>query len=403
MPDDFAKLQSSPPAMAAWQNAQQNLRDRRFAAAAAIYRDLTQQFPEAAQLWIEFSAATAGELDFDLASEATARAAKLAVANPSLFASVGRQYCQINRPDLANDCFTRAVAAEPSSAGPRLTLASWLERNGRLDEARECIDACLKQHPGNGRAQYLKAFLLHRQGLNEKAAVALHDLLKNGSALPLEGQAQARHLLGLVFDALGQYAEALQSLQESKALQRQLADAPALEQTYDALDQSRRELLAQLTAQTLNRWRDDAEQTPALHPLAFLGGAPRSGTTLVEQILGAHPEIMVFDEPPAFAREMLDTILPLAGNSLTFDFLDRLAPADRSRSVDRYFKSLLFGNRERLDQKLLLDKNPSTTGSLHVWLRLFSRSKIIIALRDPRDVIISCYFQNGRQNYMPPA
>jgi hypothetical protein len=43
---------------------------------------------------------------------------------------------------------------------------------------------------------------------------------------------------------------------------------------------------------------------------------------------------------------------------------------------------------------VVLDKNPSLTGALHLWLRLFPRSKIVIALRDPRDVIISAFFQN---------
>ena len=47
---------------------------------------------------------------------------------------------------------------------------------------------------------------------------------------------------------------------------------------------------------------------------------------------------------------------------------------------------------------LLLDKNPSPTTWLHLWLRLFPALKVIIALRDPRDVVVSCYFQNLRLN-----
>ena len=44
--------------------------------------------------------------------------------------------------------------------------------------------------------------------------------------------------------------------------------------------------------------------------------------------------------------------------------------------------------------QLLLDKNPSPTGRLRVWLRVFPELRVIIALRDPRDVILSCFFQN---------
>ena len=64
----------------------------------------------------------------------------------------------------------------------------------------------------------------------------------------------------------------------------------------------RRELLAELTPETLRRWREEAAASPCPHPLAFVGGAPRSGTTLIEQILGAHPEILVFDERSLFRR-----------------------------------------------------------------------------------------------------
>jgi hypothetical protein len=42
----------------------------------------------------------------------------------------------------------------------------------------------------------------------------------------------------------------------------------------------------------------------------------------------------------------------------------------------------------------LLAKNPSPTGRLPVWLRVFPELKVLIALRDPRDVVLSCYFQN---------
>ena len=44
--------------------------------------------------------------------------------------------------------------------------------------------------------------------------------------------------------------------------------------------------------------------------------------------------------------------------------------------------------------KMLIDKNPSPTSRLPLWLRVFPELRVIIALRDPRDVVLSCYFQN---------
>jgi tetratricopeptide (TPR) repeat protein len=392
---DLARLQGSPNALAYWQEAQQHLHNRLHALALANYRNLVQQFPGVSQLWAELGAAAAGDLDFALANQATQRAAELAPGNAAALVSIGKQYCHLRRMEEATACFERAVAAEPASANARLTLAAWLERNGRLDEAWECIEACLARHPRNGRALYFKAFLLHRKGLNEKAEAALRDLLKSDPSLSLDGQANANHLLGVVLDALGQYAEALVCLGKAKMLQRQTANAAAFEDAYEKLAGARRELLAELTPATLRRWRDAASDAPCPKPLALLGGAPRSGTTLIEQILGAHPEILVFDEPPSFAKELLDTLHPPPpAMGPTLKSLDDLTAAARLQSIDRYFKSLVRGTGEKPGASLLLDKNPSTTGVLHIWLRLFPQSKIVIALRDPRDNIISCYLQN---------
>ena len=74
--------------------------------------------------------------------------------------------------------------------------------------------------------------------------------------------------------------------------------------------------------------------------------------------------------------------------------MDDLDASGRSRLIGRYFKSLLRETQKIPKGRLLLDKNPSLTGSLPLWLRLFPESKVVIALRDPRDVIVSCYFQN---------
>ena len=198
-----------------------------------------------------------------------------------------------------------------------------------------------------------------------------------------------------MLDALGQYTEAMTWLGNAKTLLRQMTNTTALEQAYDKMDQARRKLLAELTPETLRRWREESAASPCPHSLAFLGGPPRSGTTLIEQILGAHPEILAFDEPEAFPAGDWNALHPPPpARGLTFKSLNALTATGRARLIGRYFKSLLRETEEEPGARLLLDKNPSLTALLHIWLRLFPQSKVIIALRDPRDIIISCYFQN---------
>ncbi len=380
--------------MASWQNALQYLNTGRHAPALAGFNKLVQQFPGVSQLWAELGIAAAGNLDFASADKSFQRALELAGADPALLVAIGTQYYHLRRLDQSLACFERAVAADPLSVKMRLILASWLERYRRLDDALECIETCLTRHPGDVYALYFKAFLLHRKGLNGEAETALRDLLKSGS-LPLDLQSDANHLLGVVLDAFGQYAEALSCLGTAKTLRSQTVNTAALEQIFEKGNQARRELLAELTPETLRRWRGEAASAPCPHPLALLGGAMRSGTTLIEQILGAHPEILVFDESMISLNELLAPLQPPPpARGLTLETLNNLTDTGRAQLISRYFKSLLRETGENPGGRLLLDKNPSATAWLHVWLRLFPQSKIIIALRDPRDIIISCYFQN---------
>jgi len=392
--DDLAKLQRQPHVVASWHAAQQHLIQGRHALALNSYRNLVKQFPGVAGLWMELGIAAAGELDFALARQACGQAAALAAADADLLVSIGQQYHRQRRLDEASACFARAAAADPSSVHACLSWGAWLERDRRLDEARECVEGCLRRHPHDAQALYFRAFLWHRLGRNGEAETALRDLLKNNPPDP-NVKISASHLLGVVLDSTGQYAEAMRFLRDSKALVRQMADTPSLEKIYDKMAGARRGLLAALTPESLRRWREEADTAPCPHPLAFLGGPPRSGTTLIEQVLGAHPQILVFDEPESFAQEVLNKLAPMPpAKALTLKSLNALSLSARAALIRRYCKSLLRQMEEGPGGKLLLDKNPSLTASLHVWLRLFPASKIIITLRDPRDVVISCFFQN---------
>ena len=393
-PDDLARLRRSPQAEASWQNAQRFLVSGLPAQALPIYRSLVQQFPGVSQLWAEFGLAAAGELDFALADQASRRAAELASTDASLLVSIGQQYHRLRRLPEAGACFERAVAADPSSVHARLSLAAWFERDRRLDDAWNCVEACLARHPKDVRALYFKAFLLHRKGLDAEAETTLRDLL-NAGPMDANVKQSATHLLGVVLDALGQYAEAMRWLGNAKTLLRQMTNTAALEAMYDQTNQARRKLLEELTAESLRRWREESIASPCPHALAFLGGPPRSGTTLIELVLGAHPDILAFDEPESFAQEVLNAVHPAPpARGLAFKALNSLAAPARARLISRYFKSLLRDLDQGPQGRLVLDKNPSLTASLHVWLRLLPQLKVIITLRDPRDVIISCYFQN---------
>ena len=394
MPNDFVRLQRQPREIARWQKAQQQLMGGRYASALSAYHDLLKNFPGVAQLWFECGMAEGRSLNFAQAGANLERAAAEGAGDVGLLVLVAQEFFRLRSFDQARTMFQRAADADPNSIHAQLSLAAWWERERRLADAWECVEACLSRHPHDPQVLYYRAFLQHRQGHNEEAAAALRDLTHSAN-LDLNLKVSIYHLLGVVMDALGQYDEALLLLGEAKAHTRKLADTDALLRDYAKWDRWRRELLAALTPETIRRWRQEAAPDAPAQGLAFLGGHPRSGTTLMEQILGAHPDIRAFDEPEAFPTEILDALCPTqAPKGLTLTELDGLPAARRADLRTRYFKSLMREMSSGGATGIFLDKNPSPTHSLHLWLRLFPELKVIIALRDPRDVVVSCYLQN---------
>jgi hypothetical protein len=77
-----------------------------------------------------------------------------------------------------------------------------------------------------------------------------------------------------------------------------------------------------------------------------------------------------------------------------FNLSPQLPPARLNIIRHRYVEAIQKEFEAGTEGKVILDKNPSPTAKLKIWLRLFPELRVIIALRDPRDVVISCYFQN---------
>jgi tetratricopeptide (TPR) repeat protein len=394
MSSELVKLQNSPREVARWQKAQQQLMGKRFASALAGYRDIVKRFTGVAQLWFELGIAALGELEFDLADQAFRRTLELSSKDAQMLILLAQQYQRLRRLDQVRLCFERAVAADPSSAHAQISLALWHEKDHQLARAWECVEACIARHSQEGYALYVKALLLHRKGLNSEAETLLRDLIKRDLPDP-NVRISSRYLLAEVLDEAGQYAEALRQLLDAKYHARQTANIAQLEQDYDRADGRRRELLAMLTPGIIQRWRQEILSATNPCRLAFLGGHPRSGTTLLEQILGAHPEIHAFDESEAFVNEIWNQLAPMnASQPLTLNDLNSLSVSRRAEMRRRYLKSLFREVEGKPSAKVLLDKNPSPTLALYLWLRIFPELKVIIAIRDPRDVVVSCLFQN---------
>jgi len=356
-----------------------------FARALPLYEKLTRQCPGAAAIWTEYGNAACRLRKIDLADRAWHQALKLAPNDAELIALIGHQYQGSRQPKKARDCFACASAADPRGINSCISLAVLLDQQHQLDEARVAVEECLTIDPRDDQARYFSAVLDRRENKLERAERSLRDLIASEPKHPFVRYA-CRYELAQLLDRTDRCDEAMRFLGEAKGLVRALTNTELLTRGYDYGAERGRAFTKNLPKDILSTWAKffPERKRDRIPPLAFLGGHPRSGTTLLEQILDAHPAMAALDEPTAFT-EVLQPAFHASKehSSQRINVLRRL-----------YVQALRQELGTDADGKVLVDKNPSPTAGLPVWLRVFPELRVIIALRDPRDVVLSCYFQN---------
>jgi Flp pilus assembly protein TadD len=365
--------------------ARELLLAQNFQQALLLYEKLTRQCPGAAVIWAEYGNAASRLRQFDLADRAWHKAIGLDPGNAELIGMIGHQYQGLRQPERARACFAQAAAADPRAINPRISLAVLCEQRHQLDEARAAVGECLVIDPRDDQARYFSAVIDRRENKLEQAERQLRDLLASEPKHPFVRYA-CRYELAHVLDRTDRLDEAMRLLAEAKEIVRALTDTELLTKGYDKAAEGARRFTNAQPKNILHAWASFFPQRKRqpIPSLAFLGGHPRSGTTLVEQILDAHPAVAALDEPTAFT----DVLEPAFHKS-------KQLSSERINVLRRLYTQAL---QQELgvngNGKLILDKNPSPTARLPLWLRVFPELRVLIALRDPRDIVLSCYFQN---------
>lgn len=308
---------------------------------------------------------------------------------------LGHSYAMIQQFDRAIACFRRALDLAPSSADrPQilLELASMHERLHQLDDARRCAEEALVLAPQLEKARYTLAVIDRRAGDAAGAESTWRRIIDMGQAAP-DVIADSWYQLAALADVAGRYEDAFAALSRAKAT---LAPA-AGPQRYDAADVARTSgrTFAALTPEQLERWHAaGASLEPLPGRLALLASHPRSGTTLLEQVLDSHPGATSADE----LQVMTDLVyFPLGQQAPPDASVPAVLDAAADEALDSlrrdYWSAMEGALRQPLAGRLLLDKNPELTMLLPLVARVFPEMKIVFALRDPRDVVVSCYMQ----------
>jgi tetratricopeptide (TPR) repeat protein len=318
-------------------------------------------------------------------------------AAPGLLCAKARVLQSLSRVAEAGACYRRALALDPAGGEARLGLALQAVETGDWDAAQSLAQP-LRSGVGQSPAVdwLLARIALGRGDLGGALASAQRTVAAAG--LAPDQRAEAELLMGEVLDGLGRPAEAFAAFSRGKAALRAFYGARAAGREGEAEKLGR--LAAWLTAADPGPWQSTppAAPDPDRPGHAFLLGFARSGTTLLEQALAGHPRLASLEEAPPLAAPYDALMTTPAG-------LQRLArlPDDAAAHWRAGYWREVDGRCPEARGRVFLDKAPAGTLYLPLIAKLFPGARVIFALRDPRDVVLSCLRNSFQMNALTYA
>ena len=327
--------------------------------------------------------------------------------------NLGTALCDLGRPDEAVRLQREAIRLKPGLATAHGNLGAALYDLGRLEEAVAAYRQAIRLAPdldfahGNlgtalvalgqaaeARAALQRAVALaprnvkHRRYLGEVAPygaadprlAALEKLAQDAARLSVDERIELHFSLGKAYDDIGRHADAFRHWRDGNALKRQrIAYNEAA--TLGGLDRIR----SVFTPDRMRAWHKAGQPSPV--PV-FIIGMPRSGTTLVEQILASHPQAFGAGELKCFETAM-QGIRPRFGTATSYpEMVAGMIDADFHALGARYLAAIekLAPGAARIVDKL--PSNCRVAGLIHLAL---PNAAIIHATRDPVDTCLSCF------------
>lgn len=305
--------------------------------------------------------------------------------------NLGNVLLDLGDRENAMRAYERAEVGQPNYAEPIAGLARIAEEEHRLEDARRLSERALSVGPLNVSAQLTRARVLSREGKPELAVPVLERLLHTGAPTPTN-RVVAEGYLGDAYERLGRIDDAFTAFTRANGLQySQFSQVFGNDQGPMAPHAVKR--LTDFVAGTqASSWRE-APAVVGLVPV-ILVGFPRSGTTLLDQILASHPLVTTLEERDTLVGPAEALFKPSDG----FERWPSLATAEIERLRALYWQKVNTGLLGAPIKHVFIDKLPLNAIYLPLIYRLFPAAKIILAIRDPRDVVLSCYQQRFGMN-----
>jgi Flp pilus assembly protein TadD len=304
-------------------------------------------------------------------------AARLNPKDPKVFVAIGLAFTDLSDQLQAERAFKFAVQADPAYPAGYLNLGMLFEKANRVGELDALIVDAQCARVTGGEIDYLRALSYSRKNESD-AALAILDSIDPKAIHP----ATLAQFKGQLSDKLGRIDEAFYAFED---MNQAMANSPlGVGKDRTAYQRNIDGLIKKTSAAWYASWPkvdiSDRRRSPV-----FLVGFPRSGTTLLDTILMGHSGAHVLEEIP-----LIETVSNAVGD------LERIGEMG-SKAVAE-MRALYFSELDKAspppEGRLVIDKNPLSMIRMPLIHRLFPDAKVILAMRHPCDVVLSCYMQN---------
>lgn len=359
--------------------------EQRLAEAVHAFQQALAVAPEVADNWYDFGVLLRRCGQAAAAEEALSRAIALGLGDAEeAYLELALVHADLRQDNAAAEvALRRALALRPAYVPAWLNLGNLAEDRGDRNAACDCYRSAIA-HSARGSANEMRA--LSRMLRASHPRLALDDVLSRADMLlasragPAGERADLAYALGHHRERQGEYAAAFDLFVEAN---RSAAEGFSTYAERDA-EQRHRELLDAVRATPIAPSNGDASTDGS--GLLFIVGMFRSGSTLLEQMLTAHPQIASIGESPFFPRLAAGPLQPFP------ESLVRMGDADTHRLAGLYLAQLesLADPRVR-SARIVADKRPDNVSLLPLIKRVFPRARVLVTRRHPLDNGLSVF------------
>lgn len=357
------------------------MRAKQWSDAQVLLERALEIAPDFFQCWMDLGLAHQEQDRTDDALAAFEHAIRLEPNRPNPYAAVGTTNGMAGRHDAAIEAFDKALDLDEGHATALAGLGHVLKTIGRVEDGIAAYRKCVQHNSWNGEAWWslanLKTFRFQPEDVTAMEAEIADERLAD------EQRANFQFALGKAYEDAGDYERAFECYESGNENRRQRETYDPV-QTADSHDQFISTFDSELFA------RHAGSGNPSNAPI-FIIGLPRSGSTLIEQILASHPLVEGTHELPDLGRVARASAANRADQKKYPAVVAELDAAALSAFGDDYLQRT--ERHRELGRPRFTDKMPNNFAHVGFLQLILPNAKIIDARRHPLDSCLGSFRQ----------